>query len=265
MPDEIQNGQESVEQTPPEAVSTSNETQETESGLPDDASDRTKEQFEKLKQHNKELSDRLKALETQEKQPEYNPFDITGGGSRTDVPRVELPSIPGLNKTQVNDVYDKLVDENGYIDHEELKRALKEAKEAAEKATFEAKLAREELDKRTEGEQVRVTHKEFPQLDPKSPEFNEKFFNAVRNEMVSQIIRGEKDYMAAAKKVSSWFPVQKKEEVAAKKQEQAHVSTFTGTSQGRPQPKSGESSDLARRMWKGDRSALLERLNKSGF
>lgn len=260
MPDEIQNGQELVEQKPPEELSTSNETQKSELELPDDASDRTKEQFEKLKQHNKELSDRLKALEPQNETNEYNPFGVQP--RKSSEPKVQLPDL--TNKPTAGNIYDNLVDQEGYVDPSVLKQAIKQATEAAEKATLEARLAREELDRRTETEQVRSAHKEFPWLDPKGSKFDQKFFNAVKNEMISQLLNGEKDYVAAAKKVASWYPLPKEEDNSVKKQEQVRQANLTGTTQSHPSSTSND-QDLVRRMWKGDRSALLERLTKGGF
>lgn len=259
MPDDVQNGQELVEQKPPEAVSTSNETQEESDDLPEDVSERTRNEFAKLKEHNKQLSERLKAVEDEKNKPTGSVFDSF------QLPEIELPKVPNLSNQQVNDVYANLVDKDGYIDQIALTKALREANENAKQAREEAKRAREELDKRTESQQIKAAHKEFPWLDPKNiKKFDKKFYNAVRNEMVSQMIKGEKDLVEAARKVAEWYPLPKEEEELAKKEEQVKVANVTGTTSSRKAP-SNNASDLQRRMWRGDRSALLERLSNAGL
>lgn len=257
MPDEIQNGQEVLEQKPTEELSTSDQTQGSEPELPEDASDRTREQFEKLKSHNKELSERLKALETQAK-PTGSVLDTFK------LPEIELPKIQGLSQEQVSDVFSNLVDKDGYIDQPTLVKALRESKEMAEQAKKEAQRAREELDRRTETEQVRSAHKEFPFLDPKSPKFNQNFYNAVRNEVVSQMINGDKDLVKAAKKVAEWFPLPKVEEEAAKKEQQVQQANLTGTNPSRAKPVTKADEDLVMKTRQGDNKALMERLSKIG-
>lgn len=254
MPDEAQNEQVVVEEKQPEEMLTSNETSK-EPELPEEVSDRTREQFEKLKQHNKELAEKLRQKE--EQQPESVYADLK--------PKVvdQQPNfkLPNLDQNEL----DKLMDEQGYIDPVLLKQTLADSQRQAAQALAESQRMREEFENAKETEQVKRAYKDFPHLNPKSTDFNQKFFDAVKNEMVSQMIRGEKDLVAAAAKVSEWFPKQTpKTDEAEKKEMQIAQANLTGTTQSRP-PAPKADDDLVKRMWKGDRNALLERLKASGL
>lgn len=254
MPDEAQNEQVVVEEKQPEELLTSNETSK-EPELPEEVSERTREQFEKLKQHNKELAEKLRQKEEQNI-PESVYEDLK--------PKAVQPT--NFNPAIPQNELDKLMDEQGYIDPVLLKTTLANSQAQAQQALAEAKRIREEFENARETEQVKKAHKDFPMLDPKRTDFNQKFFDAVKNEMVSQMLRGEKDLVAAAHKVAEWFPVSTpKKEEAEKKELQAKQANLTGTTQSRPQTQNTDNSDLVRRMWKGDRNALLERLKNAGY
>jgi len=260
MPDEVQNDQTVVvEETQPEEVITSNETENNgeSEGLPENASDRTREQFEKLKKHNQELAEKVKKYENI-----GSPFDalrppLSSNPVSTNVP---MPFQDGQTEN--------LVDTEGYIDDKVLKRELAQAKEEARKARIEAQYIRENVQRIEENQQVREAHREFPQLDPKSEKFNPKFFEAVKNKLVSQMIAGERDLLKASKEVAEWFPLEQKKEISPeqiKKEEQARRANLSGTTVSHVAESGTDQSDLERRTRLGDTNALLERLRRSGF
>lgn len=261
MPDDVQNEQvvetPVVEEKQPEAMLTSEETSK-ETELPEEVSERTRVEFEKLKQHNKELQEKLRQQEEQDI-PESVYADLKPKEANKQL-------LQNFNANLPQNELDKLMDENGYIDPVLLKQTLENSQSQAQQALAEAKRMREEFENARETEQVKQAHKQFPMLDPKSTDFNPQFFDAVKNEMVSQMIRGQKDLVSAAAKVAGWFPIQTtKKDDAEKKDLQAKQANLTGTSLSRPPAKESDDQELVKRMWKGDRNALLERLKKSGL
>lgn len=260
MPDEVTSGHDVVEEKQPEELSTSKETPE---NLPEDSSERTREQFEKLKQHNKELAEenrRLKGDGSESVFGDLRPKTTVAAS------QANKQLLKDFNLTLPQSELDKLMDEEGYIDPALLKKALTDSQATAQQALTEAKRMREEFENARETEQVKQAHGEFPLLNPRSTDFNQKFFDAVKNEMMSQMIRGEKDLVAAARKVAEWFPIttSTKPVEPEKKELQIKQANLTGTNPSRPQ-EAPVDNDLQRRMWKGDRTALLERLKKAGL
>lgn len=266
MPDAPQ-GQDSVaEETQPASMPEAEQTTGVPSELPEDATERTKEQFEKLKQHNAELQERLKAMETSK--PETSVYDAF---RPVETPVTPMPqfSFPGVPQNQVNDAVANLVDENGYLDEKILKETLSDLQKQVRDAKEEAANARKSYEQREESEQVRVTHNKYPQLDPKSPNFNRKFFERVKEKMIVNFINGNRSFLDAADSVAEDFPLQQVEKQdAQKKQDQVRQINATGSSAGRsstPAKTSPDDEELVRRTRAGDRDALMERLTKAGL
>lgn len=258
MPEEPKNGQEVVaEQKQPEAVSTSEKTAE--SPLPEDTSARTKAEFEKLTQHNKELAEENRRLkETREN----SVLD-----SLKPKPQAEAPqNYPFLAPGEKEDIYSKLVDENGYLDAELLRQTLKEANERAKLAEARATRLEQQVSSVEESRQVREAHSKYPMLDPKNPNFDERFYTAVRNELIGQMVQGEKDFVKAADNVAGWYKPVKPEEAseqAAQKEQQVRQIQAT-TTKGEVKM-SSDYADLVRRTQRGDTAALMERLKRAGY
>lgn len=265
MPDAPE-GQEIVaEETQPASMPEAEQTTEETSELPEDATERTKEQFEKLKQHNAELQERLKALEPSK--PETSVFDTF---RPVETPAAPVPqfSFPGVPQEQVNDAVANLVDENGYLDEKILKSTLSDLQKQIRDAKEEAANARRAYEQKEETEQVRVTHKKYPQLDPKSSNFDPKFFNRVKEKMIVQFINGSRNFLQAADEVAEDYPLKQVEKQdAQKKQDQVRQINATGSSSSRsaaPVRTSHDEDELVRRTRAGDTSALMERLEKAG-
>lgn len=248
MPEETQKDtKEEVQETPqgeeqPEELSASKDpaedpTEETpEDELPEGTKERTREQFEKLKKSNAELKAELEQrkqlpsvldyLNTpnvpevkQEVKQQYMqpPQPLTQ-------PQIELPQEP------------QLVDENGYIDADALKRELDEAKQArreAEEARRQALMAQERIAKYEQTSEEAKLYQAYPELDPYNEAFNQDAYELVRNELTSQIVNtGKRDALQAAEKMSKYFR-QKEPQNKEVIQQRAQVAPTAGTSSSR--------------------------------
>lgn len=224
MPNDTQNGQETqAEETQQAVMPTTDQPAEEKSAeasqplqvepsLPDGASERTKAEFEKLKEHNRLLAEKLAVLEGGYRpQPtsvldEFNPVMANPGN-------VQPGQVEELN--QIN------TDEDGYVDMAVVNKAIAESNRLAKEAAERAKIAEERVARFEQNEQVQKVHASFPHLDPYSENFDPKFYDLVKNELTGQMMRGQTDLMNAAKKVSEWYnPVAIRQ---AQAQQQAEV------------------------------------------
>lgn len=255
MPDEIQNGQDIVvkEQTQTEmpAVETKPE------GLPQDASERTKQEFEKLKAKNKELAEKL----AQREQEETNALlDSLTKPVQQEIVNSNLP------QNQVENIVQNLTDENGYIDEALLKKTLQESSQTANNAVQAARLAQESarkaedrINKYEQDENTKKAYNQFPQADPDNDNFDPRFIELVKNEMIGQAMnRIKPNFYEACKKWSTFTtPVQAKpEQVAAKEQINA------GGTNTKP---SFNHDSLVEGTRRGDHDSIAARLAASGF
>lgn len=231
--------------------------------LPDSAKEETKEQFEKLKEHNKQLSEKLAALEAQQ-QPKFN--------SVLDEMPVQSQVFNNLSTAQVEDITKGLVDENGYIDQDLLDRTLKNANERAQRAEDRAMLAEQRIEKFEETQIVRDVHAKHPTLDPYNPNFNREFYDKVKNEVSSQLKRGYQDFQAAADKVAAELKAQsiaqaqsqqQKQEEQQKVISQREQASTVSTSKGSPTQSQYE--DLEEGTRKGDTLSIGQLLQANGY
>lgn len=261
MPQADDQGNVVEEQKLPEAIPVSDETNQDGSGeLPEDAKERTRIQFEKMKEHNRQLkeeNDRLKASQPTIAES-FRPVE----------------QVNNLNPFMGQPVETKesFVDPEGYLDASKLETSLAKQREETKKALEATLKLQKKVEQMEENEIVQKVHASFPQLNPRNEGFNEKFFNAVKNEVVQQMINGEKDYMKAASKVAEWFPLNmvdaKSKELQDKREQQLKVSNAAtpssrSTVQTRSTPQ--EVDELVKRTRLGDQSALAERLRRAGF
>lgn len=257
--------------------------------------DRTSKQFDKLKEHNKQLKeeneklykDVLSSLKPDEApQQEFTPEFY----QQVDKHTTELP------QTKVDDIFANLIDENGYIDQDLLIKTLREANEIASQARKDAEMARKEAEmarheaRKTkqdfeESKEVRLVHKKYPQIDPKSDKFNEKFWDDVRKEIATApILRGVNvSFMDAADKIweERYAPAQQiaeeekeveevnkkqKEEVEEKEDAKRNINASVPAGQNAKAYFSKADDELLRQASiKGVRGALAERLKRSGY
>lgn len=157
-----------------EVMSSTENAPQVESELPEDVSERTKQQFDKLKESNRVLREQLEA---KERLSQY-------GQSVYDFPRQQQPA-----QQEVNDL--DFVDQEGNVDIQGLNKALKEAGERARRAEELAQLSREEQLKRQQAEEIRTAHAKHAWLDPQSPEFDPKGFELARDRMARLMMEGK--------------------------------------------------------------------------
>lgn len=268
MPEETQ-GQEDATEQVQEDLSTSK--------LPEDASDRTKEQFEKLTEHNKQLKEDLEVAKA--KQQESIPSVIDSLKPKETVQpsqevQVDSNQFGNLNQDQVNQVQSDLTykgqDGYEYVNTNQLKKRLEEANRQAEQARQEAQMATYRFQKYEETAQLREAYQEFPQLNPQNKDkFDPNFYDFVKAELMTQAMRGDKNLVKAAQDVNSRInsyrgdpKVVKKTQEEATKKEQINATGSAATS-GRYS--SSDNDNLRQATMRGKPGALAERLKRSGY
>ena len=254
MPDEIQKGQdiEVKEQTQVEMPATEIKPEE----LPQDASERTKQEFEKLKARNKELAEKLAQREREEAN---SLLDSLTKPIQQEIANSNVP------QGQVEDIVKDLTDENGYINEALLKKTLREASERANQATQAAQLAQQSAKKAEDrisryeqNENAKKAYSEFPQADPENEAYDPRFLEQVKNEMIGQAMnRVQPNFYEACKKWATLNqPKPQTVQVAAKEQINA------GGSQTKP---TVSHDSLVEGTRKGDHNSIAARLAASGF
>ena len=256
MPDEIQKGQdiEVKEDTQVDMPATETKPEE----LPQEASERTKQEFEKLKQRNKELAEKL----AQHEQEETNSLLDT-----LTKPVQQIVAQSNLPQGQVENIVQNLTDENGYIDEALLKKTLQESSQTANQAVQAARLAQESarkaeerINKYEQDENTKKAYSQFPQADPDNDNFDPKFVELVKNEMIGQAMnRIKPNFYEACKKWSAFTtptPQPNTEKVVAKEQVNA------GGTNTKP---SVNHESLVEGTRKGDHNSIAARLAASGF
>ena len=144
--------------------------------LPDSASDRTKEQFEKLLEENRRLKEeRRKAagdsvFDSLRGEPEIQPTND----------RFDFSQFNNLTNAQADQITKDFISPDGTVDVDGLNKALAAANDRATIAETEARMATDKVQQFLESQQVREAHKEYPELDPKQPDkFDPNFFDLV--------------------------------------------------------------------------------------
>jgi len=174
------------EQKPTELPLEEADTSAVDTNLPKQVSERTRQQFEKLKRHNRELANKL--AEAQQSKPQgvesvfdnFHPKQVAGRYSN-------------LDQSQVRNIANQFVDQDGNVDINGLNNALVQANLQARQAVNEARQAREEIARWEEGRQTKEAHNKYPQLDPlQKDKFDRQFYDLVRDRMVSNFSKGIK-------------------------------------------------------------------------
>jgi len=237
--------------TPEKAAEQSEATAQDTQGM----SERTREQFEKLKRHNEELAAKLAEKESQQQASARSVLD-------------EL--IPASSEEEMPMTSDYQISEDGTVDVEQLNRALREARELAQKAREEALNAKKQIEAQQRSREERVVHEKFPQLVPGSANFDPDFYKRVKNELIGQMMEGKTDYMNAAETVAKLFNQQQ----SVRQEVEEKVEEYKKTSEAKQHINAGSNSasrsavdpdDLARRTRLGDLKAFEERLKRAGL
>ena len=205
MPDN-ENGQEVVEETT-EAMPTEIKP-ESEDSLPEDATDRTKEQFAKLTEKNRELASKLEQLEkaSNPEEPKLSALERLRGQPQATAPQVH-------ETEEVEEPEESLADENGYLDEARLKKGLDlskrkaiEAEERAKKAQESADAAMRRIEEYEVGSEKKRVHSAFPEIDPYSEKFNPKLYDQVSKDMLWNLVNvGKEDFFGTTERVVSEY------------------------------------------------------------
>lgn len=158
-------------------------TEKSEEGLPEDTSERTREQFEKLLERNREMSEKLAKTEKREAKNALE--DVFSGLSPQ-----PAPVAPGV-ASQPQSVVDEYIDEQGNVDVRGLNAALQRANYTAQQAAQMAQQAVIQAQKEAEQVQVREAHSKHPWLDPSADEFDEESYELVKDRLMRNWAEGK--------------------------------------------------------------------------
>lgn len=244
---------------PPSGLKTQNEEQP----LPESASDRTKEQFQKLLEENRKLKEeRRKAAGT-------SVFDAL---RPQEVPGVDMSQFGNVNPQTATQITQDFIGPDG-VDVDGLNRALKTANDRAYLAELEASRAAQRIQQFDERQQVREAHTAFPELDPQNEErFDPNFYDLVALKIAKSGMKLSLSQAAAEVKqtytpTNSSVNLDKVRDEAITQYKQSlskrDQQPFS-TSQGEPRVVE-TSQELRDRTRKGDAYALDERLRKLGL
>ena len=230
--------------------------------LPEEVSERTRKEFEKLKNANKELSEKLKKTESE------GVLNNVYENLFTPTPKaVPQQSVTHLSEAQVDNIAMRFVDDEGNVNIDALNRALTDANERAKRAEQEALKARESVAKDREQREVQEAHAKFPWLNPKDPSFDRQAFELVRDRLVRSMIEGTQKPLVeiAAQVMEVYKPIDvsqaKEQAVQEFKGTQTKKAQASSVSQGKGMPReSTDYSELRTRTMLGDESAIAERL-----
>lgn len=231
-----------------------------EAELPEDANDRTKEQFEKLKRTNQEMSEKLKAFESQSNSESV--LDSLKPKAEPQVPNFDFSKPSEAPSAQE----EKLIDELGYVNADVLQRNISEARERAIRAEKEAEAIRNKFVNYEETQQTKLAHEKYPELNPhNSDKFDENFYKLVRNELIGQMMNGEKDVLKAAESVKKYYSPKKTEKVVVQDQSEQKQQVNAGQKKTASAYSEKDDSDLIIATRLNKKGALAERLKRAGY
>lgn len=269
MPDETQEQEVSATETAevevqPEVDAQPEEQQE---GLPDDASERTKREFEKLKKHNEELARQLAEREPQAPRPNLtDPYIPTVSPQVPQMPQATQVA-PNLTQARVDEIAKQLWDEEGTIDGEELQRRLALAQNAEARALEAERKANAALEKiaRFEADgQKKALYQQYPELDPSSDNFNEEAYDLVRKELVDQLWQsGTQDAVKAADKMSKYWKA--KPQPQQTEAQQARQAVTTKSVSGNTSSGASRDYEELRKASLRSKEAMEERIRRAGI
>lgn len=235
---------------------------------PDQLKERTRERIETLARENKELKEKM----AKQNRPQGSVLDSLRPPqpvSQVQTPAVQAQSYSNLNQNDVSQIQSGLVDDQGYVDVARLEKALNDANERARKAEESSQMAFQTAQRYEESQQTRITHDKFPQLDPNSDQFDQGFYDSVRDRIISQNVQtGSFNYLSAAESVAQNYRFKDQEQKAkevAKAQETVDKKRQINATGTASMPPSLDQSTLEQRTRMGDSSALKARLERAGY
>lgn len=241
-------------------------------------SERTKEQIDKLTEHNAELKEErdkyINVLESIRPEPQPEPQTQ---------PIIEVPKASEYDNLQQKDidrVFAEMQGTDGFIDGAKLQTFLKDldtrtriAEERAAQAEAHAKRVEVSANEKDVSVNVQALHAKYPQLNPESENFDVTFWELVRNDLIGQAIEGKEDVMAAADKWYDKLPSvsESQTDMTPEEQEEKNKATNAKTTINAIRPRSHSSVDyyknekdevLAQKVRQGKRGALAEALRR---
>lgn len=273
MPEEIDEKIEERQEDPQLPTEEAPESQESQD--PQEQKSRTQKEFEKLKNSNKELKEERDAYKnvldslkpstppTPQQQPQYQQ------------PLNQAPSanqFSNLSQNEVNNVFQSMVDADGYLDGNKLMQTLQQLNQRAMNAEQRAARVEEHQQRREAAEQeaqksqaMKEVHAKYPELDPENENFDEDFYDLVRNELIGQLMQGKEDAMEAADKWASKRNMTR-EEKQIKEQKEEQKSQINAV-----RPRSSmmkgyytkdDNQELINKVRQGKKGALAEALRR---
>lgn len=256
MPDNTDPQEEKIEEPTPKAEGGEDH---------EESKDRTSEQFEKLTTSNKELKKENEELQKRLEQYQQ--------------PTNQAPSAQNfshLNQQQVNDVFQGMVDQDGYLDGQKLMSVLNNMNFKIQSAEEIIKKQNAQLVKDKETAAQKEVYKKYPGLNPKDKDnFDPKFHRHVYNSLAAKAQAGqmptEEDYINAADEVyNDFYKDQDMKKADQEKLEQAEEQKAQSSA---PRPRSSmdknyykdtEHEAIIQDVRAGKRGALAALLNKMG-
>lgn len=216
-------GEEQPEDLSASEAQTDEVEQSTDEELPEDTKERTRQQFEKLKQSNAELK---KQLEERQQLPSV--LDYLGQMPEVDPQLVQkYAQLPQQQQQQIQN-QPGLLDDSGYLNADVLEQrlaAIEEAQKRAEEAERRAIEAQQRIARFEQDAEQKRLYAEYPELDPMNENFNKDAYDLVRNELAAQLVNtGQRDALQAAQRMSKYFRQQTQEQPKAVQQRNQAVS-----------------------------------------
>lgn len=160
-----------------------------------------------------------------------------------------------------------------YVDTAKLNKALQDANARAERAEAAAKKANADFTRYEETQMQREAYGKYPQLDPASEKFDQRFYNNVKDKLIAQAFRGEKNLMKAAGEVAEMSQggqtpppaspqPQEPSPAQQKLTQKQQINASGGASRGQS---NWDHNQLRQGTMHGDDNALAERLKRAGY
>lgn len=238
--------------------------------LPEDSSERTRNEFEKLKKANAELARKLEEKERKEK---YGNSVYDFGNTQKEDAQLDLSKFQNLTQQQVDNVAQDFVDADGNVDIAGLNSALRTANQRAENAENSVKQVVQSIQQNEQQRQLEEAYKEADWLDPQSDAFDETRYNLVRDRLTRYYGSGQKPRLLNVvreveedlSKFSNPTVTKEQQTQAVKdykeKQTAKAQASSVGQTGNRQEPtSSAKYEDLVERTRRGDKTAMRERL-----
>ena len=223
--------------------------------LPEQVSDRTRREFEKLKEANRKLKAELEAKTI----PEESVFDVFKASPEPSVVPQQMPQPSSY------------VDEYGNVDQASFNAAVAEANAKAERASRDAQEAIARLRAQDEKRQEEEAYAKHPYLNNKGSEYDATFRQLVKDRVVANYASGKEQRLVdIADEIASFYKpanVEAERERAVedyKKTEAKKAASSSPKATSRPS-QSMTDDELREASMGGDEYALAKRLEKLGI